>query len=306
MSVLTLDPFDREQGRDAALWTVAALVVAALHVGIAVAYLLLRPAPEGRAEAPAIDVAFMPAVAPPAPAAPEALPATPIPPVEQSMLEPPRDEPAPAEPAATPEAVTAPTPLQPQPEKVEPQPEPPIALTTPEPPRADDAIVAPPPSPPPKPVEAKPETHKPVPAHEQVRRKEDEAREKTAHRVAPPKPAAAASRPMRMASAPNPGAESEGARAGQASWNREVEARLARAAAYPADGGGASGTAMVSVAIDRNGRLRSHRLARSSGAQALDRAAMSIVERAQPYPPFPPAMTQSQVTLNVPLHLRPR
>ena len=58
MSVMTVDPFEQEQARDAALWTGAALVVAALHVGLAVAYLLLRPAPEGRAEAPVIDVAF--------------------------------------------------------------------------------------------------------------------------------------------------------------------------------------------------------------------------------------------------------
>ena len=57
MSVITIDPFERERATDAALWTLAALVVAALHVGLAVAYLLLKPAPEGRAEVPVIDVA---------------------------------------------------------------------------------------------------------------------------------------------------------------------------------------------------------------------------------------------------------
>ena len=305
MSVLTLDPFDREHGRDAALWTVAALVVTALHVGIAVAYLLLRPAPEGRAEAPAIDVAFMPAAAPPAPAAPEALPAEPTPPVEQSALAPPQDEPPPAQPAVTPDAVTAPTPLQPEPEKVEPQPDPPIALTTPEPPSAEEAIVAPPPPPPPKPVEAKPEPHKPVTPHERAERKPDEKHDKPEHKTARAKPAAEASKPMRMASAPNPGAESEGARMGQASWNSEVVAQIRRAAAYPSDGGGASGTVMVSVVIDRNGRLVSRRLAGSSGSPVLDRAAMAIIERAQPFPRFPAGMTQAQVSRTVPLHLRP-
>ena len=47
MSVMTVDPYEREQAGDTALWIVAALVVAALHVGVVAAYLLLRPAPEG-------------------------------------------------------------------------------------------------------------------------------------------------------------------------------------------------------------------------------------------------------------------
>ena len=47
MSVTTFDPYEREQAKDAALWIVAALAVAALHVGLVAAYLLLRPIPEG-------------------------------------------------------------------------------------------------------------------------------------------------------------------------------------------------------------------------------------------------------------------
>src|SRR5450631_4794287 len=112
---MTVDPFEREQARDAALWTGAALVVAALHVGLAVAYLLLKPAPEGRAEAPVIDVAFMPAASAPAPAAPEAPPAEPTPRVEQSDLGP-KNEPVVAR-----EAVTEP---EPPPVKTEPAPQP--------------------------------------------------------------------------------------------------------------------------------------------------------------------------------------
>ncbi|WP_315806633.1 MULTISPECIES: TonB family protein [unclassified Bradyrhizobium] len=306
MSVLTVDPYQPEQGRDAALWTVSALVVAALHVGLAAAYLLLKPVPDGRAEAPAIDVAFVPVAAPPAVAAPDAPQAAPTPPVEQSALEPPQVEPQ-VDPVVPPDAVTAPAPAPAEPqEKVElpPEPSPPLALTTPEPPRTEDAIVAPPP--PPKPVEVKPEQHKPVTPHERAERKPEDKHDKPEHKTARAKPAAEASKPTRMAAAPNPGAQSEGARAGQASWNSEVVAQIRRYAAYPADGGGASGTVMVSVVIDRGGRLRSHRLAGSSGSPALDRAALAIVERAQPYPPFAPGMTEAQVTRTVPLHLRPR
>jgi protein TonB len=63
---------------------------------------------------------------------------------------------------------------------------------------------------------------------------------------------------------------------------------------------------MVSVVIDRNGRLVSRRLAGSSGSPALDRAALSIIERAAPFPRFPPVMRQAQESRSVPQHIMPR
>ncbi|WP_316178076.1 TonB family protein [Bradyrhizobium sp. SZCCHNRI1009] len=315
MSVLTLDPFEHEQRRERTLWTIAALVVAALHVGLAVGYLLLRPAPQGRAQAPAFDVVFTPAVvSEPAPTAQDA-PAS-----EPTSAEPPKEEQVKDEPVAR-EAVAEPVPpapSEPEPQVVaqpdlepdvipSPEPAPQVALA-PEPPRADDVVLPPPP--PPKPIEAKPPEPKPVPVPERVERKpveKKETKERAERKSAPPKPAAApAARPSRVASAPNPGEDSVGAREGQASWNAEVVAQIRRAAAYPSDGNGASGTVMLNVVIDRNGRLLSRRLAGSSGSPALDRAAMGIIERAAPFPRFPPAMAQAQVSRTVPLHLRPR
>ncbi len=308
MSVMTADPFEREQARDAALWTGAAIVVAALHVGLAVAYLLLKPAPEGRAEAPVIDVAFMPAESPPAPAAPEALPAEPTPPVERSSIEPIKDEPVASE-----QAVVEPDP----PVKAEPTPEPeppppPVALAAPEPvaepPSADQLTVAPPP--PPKPAEAAPEPKKMVAPPEHTTRKpaeEKEKEEREKHKTAPPKPAAApGSKPTRVALAPNPGADSAGAREARASWESEVLARIRRAATYSTNGSRDSGTARIAFTVDRNGRLVSRRIAGSSGSSALDGAAMSVIERAQPFPHFPAGMTQAQIALTVPLHLHPQ
>ncbi|BAM91619.1 energy transducer [Bradyrhizobium oligotrophicum S58] len=300
MSVLTLDPFDQEERRERTLWTVAALLVAGLHVGLAVGYLLLRPAPEGRAEAPAFDVVFTPAVvSEPAPAIQDAPPAEPTPPVE-----PPKEEPVKDEPAVR-EAVAEPVPEV----MLSPEPAPQVTLA-PEPPRADD-VVLPPPTPP-KPIEAKPPEAKPAPVPERVEHKpaeKKEAKERAEKKPAPAKPAAApASRPSRVASAPNPGEDSVGAREGQAAWNHQVEAQIGRAAAgaYPSDGNGVTGTVAISVVIDRNGRLLSRRLAGSSGSPALDRAALSIIERAQPFPRFPPVMTMAQVSRTVPLRLRPR
>jgi periplasmic protein TonB len=288
VSVMTVDPFEREQARDAALWTGAAVVVAALHVGLAVAYLLLKPAPEGRAEAPVIDVAFMPAASAPAPAAPEAPPAEPTPRVEQSDLGPPKNEPVVAREAVTePEPPKVKTELAPPPEPVPP----PVALQVPEP--------AAEPSPQAKPVTV-PErsAHKPA---------ADEKAEREKHKTAPPKPAAVpASKPAQLAMAPNSGADSEGARAGRASWESELAAHIRRYATYSANGSRESGTVRVGVSIDRNGRLLSRRLAGSSGSPVLDSAAMAVIDRAQPYPRFPPGMSQAQIALTIPLHLRPQ
>jgi len=308
VSVITVDPFERDPGKDAALWTVAALVVAALHVGLAVAYLLFKPAPEGQAETPVIDVAFMPAASAPAKAAPDAPPAEPTPLVEQSDLAPPK-------PVETQEAVTAP---EPPPLKTEPAPQPqpappPVALQVPEPAvelaHPDQVTVMPPPA---KPVEPAPQAkpakvpersvHKP--ADEKTEREKAE-REK--HKTAPPKPAAApGSKPTRVALAPNPGADNEGARAGRASWESELAAHIRRFATYPANGNRESGTVRVGVTIDRNGRLLSRHLAGSSGSAMLDNAAMAVIQRAQPFPRFPPGMTQAQIALTIPLHLRPQ
>jgi periplasmic protein TonB len=305
VSVTTFDPYEREQAKDAALWIVAALAVAALHVGLVAAYLLLRPIPEGMATAPVIDVAFVPAEDKVSEAAPEAQPAEPTPKVEQSDLPPPKDEAV-----ATNESVTEP---EPPPAKAEtvPPPEPvppPVALQMPEPApepvHPDEVTVVPPP---PKPAEQAPEAKKPVP--ERAARKpatDEEAEKEKKHKPAPPKPAAEqASKRARLAMAPNPGADSEGSRAGRASWESEVAARIRRSASYPS-GSRDSGTARVGVTIDRNGRLVSRRLAGSSGSSVLDSAAMAIVARAAPYPPFLPGMTQSQISLTVPLHLHPQ
>ena len=307
MSVMTVDPFEREQATDAALWAGAALVVAALHVGLAVAYLLLKPAPEGRAEAPVIDVAFMPAASAPAPAAPEAPPAEPTPRVEQSDLGPPKNEPVVAREAVTePEPPLVKTELAPPPEPVPP----PVALQVPEPAaepaHPDQVAVMPPPSKPAEPApQAKPVTVPERSAHKPATTDEKAEREK--HKTAPPKPAAApASKPAQLAMAPNSGADSEGARAGRASWESELAAHIRRYATYSANGSRESGTVRVGVSIDRNGRLLSRRLAGSSGSPVLDSAAMAVIERAQPYPRFPPGMSQAQIALTIPLHLRPQ
>jgi protein TonB len=133
--------------------------------------------------------------------------------------------------------------------------------------------------------------------------------QKETHKPPPPPPKAVASpatKPARLASAPNPGQQSEGASEGRASWLSEFIAHMRRFNTYSAGGSKESGTVRISVTIDRNGRLLSHRVVGSSGSSTLDRAGLDIVQRAQPFPRFPAGMAQAQMVEVIPLHLRPQ
>ena len=299
MTITTLNPYEPEDDREATLWMSAALVVCVLHIGLAATYWLLKPEPEARAEAPVIDVAFVPATETPAPAVPETQQTPDQPPTPEQPDPPPTHEEATVQPAPEPppqvEAL-----VQPEP------PPPPLALTVPEFPAEtkvpDQVAVVPPPEA--APAEVVPQPEKPVvpppPVHKPIHE------EKAEKRPPPPKPAATpSSKPARVAMAPNPGAASEGAQEGRASWQSELVAHIRRFATYNSQSN-ESGSVSVSVTIDRNGRLKSRHLVSSSGSATLDRIAMDLLERAQPFPPFPPSMTEAQTVRTVPLHLQHR
>lgn len=301
MTILTVDPYEPEDGREATLWMSAALVVCALHIGLAATYLLLKPEPEARAEAPAFEVAFVPATTTPAPAVPES---------QQSIDQPPTpDQPDP--PPTKEEVQPAPEP-PPQIEALvqpEPVPPPPLALAMPDPPAEtkapDEVAVLPPPEA--KPAEVAPPPEKVVtPPPERPSRKPvpEEKAQKESRK--PPLPKALASpgaKPARLASAPNPGQESEGAKEGRASWLNEFIAHVRRFNTYAANGTKESGLVRVSVTLDRNGRVLSHHVASSSGTSTLDRAALDMVQRAQPFPRFPASMPQAQILEVITLHV---
>lgn len=124
----------------------------------------------------------------------------------------------------------------------------------------------------------------------------------------PPAPRTTAAPRSQRRVAPRPTAPSVGgaeSRAAMASWRNLVVARLQSVKRYPSGESG-QGTATVSFSVDRNGRVLSRHLARSSGISALDREVMEMIMRAQPFPSFPPAMTQASVHLAVPVHFSRR
>jgi protein TonB len=105
-----------------------------------------------------------------------------------------------------------------------------------------------------------------------------------------------------VAAAPKEGLSAESNRA-QATWRDALITHLQRNKRYPADAQArrAEGTVVLSFTMDRNGRVLTRRIVHGSGVSELDGEALALIQRAQPLPAFPPAMTQAQITLSVPL-----
>jgi periplasmic protein TonB len=87
------------------------------------------------------------------------------------------------------------------------------------------------------------------------------------------------------------------------SWQTELVRRLEQYKRYPSDAQsrGVEGVVMLSFSVDRNGRVLAHEIVRSSGHSELDKEVVSMIERAQPLPPFPPSMPEEKLDLTVPI-----
>lgn len=80
-------------------------------------------------------------------------------------------------------------------------------------------------------------------------------------------------------------------------WRRRVE-RIGTVN-YPnaARRDGLTGSPVIEVAIERDGRLRSARIQRSSGYAEIDAAALDILRLASPFDPFPPELARDYQSL---------
>lgn len=61
-----------------------------------------------------------------------------------------------------------------------------------------------------------------------------------------------------------------------------------------------SGTVVVAFTIDRQGNLLSHKVEASSGSTDLDKAAITALEKAAPFPAWPPEIDNPPLTFTVP------
>ncbi len=80
-------------------------------------------------------------------------------------------------------------------------------------------------------------------------------------------------------------------------WRRRVE-RIGTVN-YPsaARQGGLTGSPVIEVVIERDGRLRSARIRRASGHPEIDAAALDILRLASPFDPFPPDLARDYRSL---------
>ena len=91
-------------------------------------------------------------------------------------------------------------------------------------------------------------------------------------------------------------------------WTAKLMDQLERSKRYPAAAQGRreEGTAHVVFTIDRQGRLLSASIQKSSGSEALDTEALALLKRAAPFAPPPPELGPEHISLTVPVRFRLR
>jgi len=87
------------------------------------------------------------------------------------------------------------------------------------------------------------------------------------------------------------------------SWQTALVRHLQQYKRYPSDAQsrGEEGVVQLSFTVDRSGHVLNREIAHSSGHRELDNEVMSMIERAQPLPPFPASMPQAKLDLTVPI-----
>jgi clan AA aspartic protease (TIGR02281 family) len=87
------------------------------------------------------------------------------------------------------------------------------------------------------------------------------------------------------------------------SYAEQIAQALSHNKIYPADAihQHEEGTVIISFTIDRNGRVADKRILQGSGSPTLDKAALDIVDRSQPFPLIPASYPLKQLTLSLPI-----
>jgi protein TonB len=186
-------------------------------------------------------------------------------------------EPTPALPVAVeppPELVLPPLEAPPPPVEMPPLEEPPPPISAPEP-----AVVLPPPSKPKPPKPPKPVAQAPAPP--------------VPVQVPTPPPVAGPPAPVPPAAPPSNALPS---------FEGRLIAHFERHKHYPrgAQSRRQEGTPVLRFVMDRQGKVLSHRLERSSGVALLDQEVEALIERAVPLPSIPPELPADRLEFVVP------
>lgn len=188
---------------------------------------------------------------------------------------------------------TAPPPPEPEPEPApEPKPEPePVPDPAPEP----EPVPEPQPAPEPTPAKPAKPAPKPEPAPADARKAEQNSAGVAGQRAAGSGASAQAGR--------SGGSDVATGNAGQSAklksiWGAKIRARIERRKRYPAGARG-QGRVVVQLVVSRTGQLISHRVTKSSGTPAFDKAALQAITRAGKFPSAPKKLQVSQMTFNL-------
>jgi protein TonB len=169
---------------------------------------------------------------------------------------------------------------------------------------------------PPRPVETAPvpqasaatvvEERPPLPAARSLEPKQERREQPTKSARSAPSAAASPSRAAAANSSGNAGAGGLAATGGNAaisSYQAQVLAHLSQHRVYPPEARerGITGVARIQFALSRDGRVLSASLIGGSGERLLDTAALDMVRRASPFPPFPEGIAQARIDFAAPI-----
>ena len=89
-------------------------------------------------------------------------------------------------------------------------------------------------------------------------------------------------------------------------WQRELLAHFDKHKKYPSDRSQKAAQILLSLVLDRMGRVLSVGIVESSGDEAFDEAARSMVKRANPVPAPPPLVADEGLSFTLPVVFRLR
>jgi protein TonB len=144
----------------------------------------------------------------------------------------------------------------------------------------------------------------PTPPVEKIEEKEEPLPEQQSEAMLAPKPEPLPEPPREETPVVVP--QPSRARADTATWKSQVITLLEHNKRYPSEARarGEQGVTRLAFRIDRDGHLLSSRIVASSGSTALDAETLALVQRAQPFPPPPPELTGSELTVPLRFNMR--
>jgi len=87
-------------------------------------------------------------------------------------------------------------------------------------------------------------------------------------------------------------------------WQKELMAHLDKFKRYPPERSQRSAEILIALTLDRTGHVLAANIAKSSGDDAFDDAAIAMVERASPVPPPPPLIADEGLDFSLPVIFR--